>query len=74
VIELTQLTTSGLNAYGWACLLFFVVTMGEAIRKEVSGQARKYGWAPRAASWMYAAACLLMAGTAWYLAGVLRQP
>jgi hypothetical protein len=72
VFELTQTPGTVLNAYGWTCLLFLVVTMGEAIRKEVSGQARKYGWAPRAASWMYPAACLLMAGAAWYLADVLQ--
>jgi hypothetical protein len=53
-------------------LIFFIVTMGIAVVNEVSGRARKYGWAPRAASWIYAAACLLMAGAAWYLADVLQ--
>ena len=74
MLDLTQTPGSVPNAYGWVCLIFFIVTMGIAVVNEVSGRARKYGWAPRAASWMYAAACLLMAGTAWYLAGVLRQP
>jgi len=40
VLDLTQTPGSVLNAYGWACLIFLVVTMGEAIRNELSGRAR----------------------------------
>jgi hypothetical protein len=68
--EMAQITGSGLYAYGWVCLLFSIISMGSAIRNEVSGRARTYDWTPRVASWMYAAACLLMAEIAWYLARV----
>jgi hypothetical protein len=70
VRELAQITNSGLYPYGWVCLLCFIVSMGSAIRNQISGRARTYDWAPRAASWMYPVACLLMAEIAWYLARV----
>jgi hypothetical protein len=72
VLDLTQPPGSVLNAYGWACLIFLVVTMGEAIRNELSGRARDYGWVSRVGAWMYPLVCLLIATIAWYLAAMLQ--
>jgi hypothetical protein len=68
--EMAQISMWGLYAYGWLCLIFFVISVGSAVRNEVSGRVRAYNWAPRVASWMYPLACLLMAEVAWYLARV----
>jgi hypothetical protein len=70
VDALNQASAWVLEAYGWLCLIFFVISIRSAIRNEVSGRARTYDWVPRAASWVYPVACILMAEIAWYLARV----
>jgi hypothetical protein len=63
---------TALDVYGWLCLVFFLILFREAANNEISGRARAYDWVPRAASWMYPVACLLMAEVAWYLERVYQ--